>query len=227
VRGKGGKGGKNGKVDRGARGAPLARPGLEGSPIGALPIEFVGSFPDPLVALEPRLPEIALVGRSNVGKSSLLNALVGRAGLARISGTPGKTTLLNAFRLPGFYLVDLPGYGFARAGKAARAGYRTLLTRYLRERPTLAGVVWLLDARHDPSRDDLEMQQLLVESGRPVLAVLTKGDKLTRSAQQARAREVAAVLGLEEDQVQLTSSRSHSGIADLAASILAAIGGER
>jgi GTP-binding protein len=193
----------------------------------ALPIEFVGSFPDPLVSLEPRLPEIALVGRSNVGKSSLLNALVGRAGLARVSGTPGKTTLLNAFRLPGFYLVDLPGYGFARAGKAARAGYRTLLTRYLRERPTLAGVVWLLDARHDPSRDDLEMQQLLAESGRPVLAVLTKCDKLTRSAQQARAREVAAALDLEEDQVQLTSSRSHSGIADLAASILAAIGGER
>jgi GTP-binding protein len=225
--GKGGKGGKGGTVDRGARGAPLSRQGLGASPLEALPIEFVGSFPDPLVALEPPLPEIALVGRSNVGKSSLLNALVGRAGLARISGTPGKTTLLNAYRLPDFYLVDLPGYGFARAGKAARTGYRTLLTRYLRERPTLAGVVWLLDARHDPSRDDLEMQQLFIESGRPVLAVLAKGDKLPRSAQRARAGVIAAALGLREDQVQLTSSRSHSGIADLAASILAAIGGER
>jgi GTP-binding protein len=162
-----------------------------------------------------------------VGKSSLLNALVGRPGLARVSATPGKTTLLNAFRLPGFYLMDLPGYGFARAGKAARAGYRTLLTRYLRERPTLAGVVWLLDARHDPSRDDLDMQQLLIESGRPVLAVLTKGDKLVPSARRPRVRELAAALGLREDQIQLTSTRPHSGIADLAASILAATGGER
>ena len=197
------------------------------NPLHELPITFVGSFPDPLVRLDPPLPEIAFIGRSNVGKSSLLNALVGRPGLARVSGTPGKTTLLNAFRLPAFYLVDLPGYGFARAGKAARAGYRTLVTRYLGERPTLAGVVWLLDVRHDPSRDDLEIQHLLVESGRPVLAALTKGDKLTRTVAQRRARELAAVLGLEEDQVQLTSSRTGHGVADLGTSILATLGGDR
>src|SRR5512145_2693690 len=133
------------------------------NPLHGMGVAFVGSFPDPLVRLEPPLPEIALIGRSNVGKSSLLNALVGRPGLARVSATPGKTTLLNAFRLPAFYLVDLPGYGFARAGKAARAGYRRLVTRYLGERPSLAGVVWLLDIRHDPSKDDLEIQRLLVE----------------------------------------------------------------
>ena len=194
------------------------------SPLAALPVEFVGSFPDPLVRLDPPLPEIAFIGRSNVGKSSLLNALVGRPGLARVSGTPGKTTLLNAFRLPGFYLVDLPGYGFARAGKAARAGYRQLVTRYLRERPGLAGVVWLLDVRHEPSRDDREMQELLAESGRPVLAVLTKADKLTRSAQAARAGELAAALGLQEDQVQLTSTRTRLGIEELAQSIVAVTG---
>jgi GTP-binding protein len=192
-----------------------------------MPVEFVGSFPDPMVRLVPPMPEIAFIGRSNVGKSSLLNALVGRPGLARVSGTPGKTTLLNAFRMPGFYLVDLPGYGFARAGKAARVGYRRMVTRYLQERATLAGVVWLLDVRHDPSKEDLEIQELLVGSERPVLVVLTKGDKLTRSAQAARAAEVAAALGLQEDQVQLTSSRSRLGIDDLARSIVAATGDTR
>jgi len=195
-----------------------------GEGLAALPIEFVGSFPDPLVRLEPVLPEVAFIGRSNVGKSSLLNALVGRKGLARVSATPGKTTLLNAFRLPAFYLVDLPGYGFARASKSARDSYRTLVTRYLRERPSLVGVAWLLDARHDPSAGDFDMQELLVESGRPVLAVLTKADKLGRSARRGRAQAIARALGLPDDQVQVTSSRTGDGITDLGASVLALVG---
>ena len=163
------------------------------------------------------------MGRSNVGKSSLLNALVGRAGLARVSSTPGKTTLLNAYRLPGFYLLDLPGYGFARAGKSARAGYRRLVTRCLGERPALGGVVWLLDIRHDPSDDDFDMQQLLIRSNRPVLAALTKADKLSRTAAAARAARIAEALGLPQDQVQVTSSRTGLGVGELAASIVAAV----
>jgi GTP-binding protein len=223
--GKVGKGGKGGSVGRGAQGAPFAHPSPSGNPIEALPVEFVGSFPDPMVRFAPSHPEIAFVGRSNVGKSSLINALTGRPGLARVSGTPGKTTLLNAFRLPGFYLVDLPGYGFARASKSARLAYRALVDTYLTNRAELAGVVWLLDIRHQPSVDDWDMQQLLIESGRPVLAALTKADKLTRSAQCERARELAKAVGLPPDQVHPTSTRTRLGIAELAESILSAIGG--
>ena len=196
------------------------------NPLQSQPIEFVGSFPDALVKVDPALPEIAFIGRSNVGKSSLLNALVGRPGLARVSGSPGKTTLLNFYRLPGCYLVDLPGYGFARAGKGARAGYRKLVTGYLRTRASLAGVVWLLDIRHQPSADDVEMQKLLAESGRSVLAVFTKADKLTRSALPIRAQELAEALGLQQDQIQITSSQSKLGITELASSIVAAAEGE-
>ena len=184
--------------------------------------QFIGSFPNPDVVLTPALPEIAIIGRSNVGKSSLLNALVQKPGLARVSASPGKTTLLNVFRLPDCYLIDLPGYGFARASKTAREGYRHLVTTYLTHRQTLAGVVWLLDIRHPPSKDDLAMQTLLVESNRPVLAVLTKADKLGRQAQRVRAEALAAALGLPEDQIQLTSAKSGLGIPDLQASIAAA-----
>jgi len=189
-------------------------------------VEFVGSFPHAAVQLEPLLPEIAFIGRSNVGKSSLINAVLGRPGLARVSSSPGKTTLLNFYRLPSLYLVDLPGYGFARASKTDRAGYRKLIHSYLRTRQTLSGIVWLLDIRHDPSKEDREMQELLIESGRPVLAVLTKSDKLTRSAAAARQRELAEILHLRKEQVELTSSRSAVGIAELAQSVLAAAQGE-
>ncbi len=162
------------------------------------------------------------MGRSNVGKSSLLNALVGKKGLARVSGTPGKTTLLNVFRLPTFYLVDLPGYGFARASKSARGGYRQLLDGYLRLRESLAGVVWLLDIRRDLSADDRAVRDLLAASGCPVLAVLTKIDKLGRVAIRERTAALAGALDLPEEQLQPTSAVTGEGIADLGESILAA-----
>ena len=212
---------------RGAPRAPFAhRAPITANPLASQPIEFVGSFPDPHVRIEPPLPEIAFIGRSNVGKSSLLNALVGRPGLARVSGSPGKTTLLNFYRLPALYLVDLPGYGFARASKSDRAGYRKLITGYLRTREHLAGIVWLLDIRHDPSKEDREMQELLIESRRPVLAVFTKADKLSRSAASTRERELAQSLGFSPEQVALTSSRFGLGIPELATSVITAAGGE-
>ncbi|HEX5003822.1 MAG TPA: ribosome biogenesis GTP-binding protein YihA/YsxC [Gemmatimonadales bacterium] len=186
-----------------------------------LPIEFVGSFPDPAVRLDPALPEVAFVGRSNVGKSSLLNALVGKKGLARVSATPGKTRLLNIFRLPGLYLVDLPGYGFARASKTARAGFRQLLDGYLRQPRSIAGVVWMLDIRRDLSADDLEVRGLLAESGHPVLAVLTKVDKLGREAVRQRTAALAQELDLPADHLQPTSVVTAEGIAELGESLLA------
>jgi GTP-binding protein len=155
-----------------------------------------------------------------------LNALLGRSGFARVSGAPGKTTLLNFYRMPTLYLVDLPGYGYARASHSARARYRKLVTDYLRGRSTLAGVVWLLDIRRDPSVDDLEIQELLIRTGRPVLTAFTKADKLTHSGTLARMKELTRTLGLQADQVQLTSSKSMIGVAELASSIAATAGQE-
>lgn len=166
---------------------------------------------------------MAFVGRSNVGKSSLLNALVGKKGLARVSATPGKTRLLNVFRLPGFYLVDLPGYGFARASKPERAAFRRLLEDYLQGRTTLAGVVWLLDIRRELSEEDRAVRELLAVSERPVLPVLTKADKLGRQAARDQVRALAASLDLQEDEVQPTSATTGDGLADLGESILAVI----
>ena len=192
------------------------------SPFAELPITFVGSFPDPAVQLDPPLPEFAFAGRSNVGKSSLLNALTGKPGLARVSSTPGKTAFLNVFQAPELYLVDLPGYGYARASKTERHRLSRLVDAYLSRRDTLAGVVWLLDIRRDPSEDDIAMQAMMAHSGRPALVVLTKMDKLTRSQIAPRVRALAAALALHEDQVQPVSGRTGAGIADLGDSLLAA-----
>ena len=180
---------------------------------------FVASYPDATVRLDPPLPEIALLGRSNVGKSSLLNALTGKKGLAKVSATPGKTRLMNVFRLTSGYLLDLPGYGWAKASQGERAGFRKLLEACLRKRDAMVGVVWLLDIRHPPSEDDYAVQALLVETGRPALTVLTKADKFARGKRLAAARARASELGLAMDEVLITSSRTGEGIGDLRESI--------
>ncbi len=201
--------------------SPSAR-GPSGKP--ELEAAYVGSYPDPAVRLDPPLPEIAFVGRSNVGKSTLLNALVGIRGLAKVSATPGKTRLMNVFRLATCYFIDLPGYGWAKASQGERAGFRNLLDTYLKKRDRLAGVVWLLDVRHSPSEDDYTVQELLVATGRPALTVLTKGDKLPRGQRLASVRARAGELGLDVGDVLVTSAHTGEGIGDLRGSILGAVG---
>jgi len=204
---------------------PFFPPATESdAPFARDPVEFRGSFPNPGVRLSPALPEIALLGRSNVGKSTLLNALLGRR-LARVSNTPGRTALINVFRLPRFYLLDLPGYGFARVSHKERARYLALVRGLLESRPSLTGVLWLLDVRHDPTADDRTFGGLLAERGLPVLVALTKADKLPHGQRRRRLASLTEALALAPDQVQLTSSSTGLGIADLGESLRAAAKG--
>ena len=147
-----------------------------------------------------RRPEVAFAGRSNVGKSSLLNKLLNRRGLAKTSGTPGKTQTINFFDVNNrFYFVDLPGYGYAKVPKALKAKWRRVMTSYLVRREPLRLVVHLLDVRHPPTDNDLDMLGLLEEAQKPTLIVATKLDKLKRAQRASHLRQVRECLDLDED----------------------------
>jgi GTP-binding protein len=144
----------------------------------------------------PRSPwaEVAVSGRSNVGKSSLLNTLLGRKNIARISKDPGKTRSINFFAVNDrFYLVDLPGYGYAKVSAELRDKWLDVVEGYVLGRDALAGVVQLLDARHPPTKDDAATMDLLRGSGRPVLVALTKADKIPRSDRARALRDAGRI----------------------------------
>ncbi len=165
---------------------------------------------------ESSLPEVAFAGRSNVGKSSLLNSLVRRKSFARVSRTPGRTREINFFRVNnGFVLVDLPGYGYARVSKAKKSEWRPLIESYLRRTTQLRGIVLLLDIRREPSDDDLAMLDYLAELEVPTIVALTKMDKLSKAAARERATEISRLLGLQSEQVIPFSAQSGEGRVEL------------
>ena len=170
---------------------------------------------------ETSLPEIAFAGRSNVGKSSLLNTLVRRKAFARVSNTPGRTREINFFEVNRrFVLVDLPGYGYAKISKDRRAEWRPLIEGYLRRSANLRGVVQLIDIRRDPSEDDLQMLDFLGDVGAPTIVAITKVDKLSTRAAAARVEALTRSLGLDADQVIPFSAHTGAGRDELAAAIV-------
>ncbi|MGI5842625.1 MAG: ribosome biogenesis GTP-binding protein YihA/YsxC [Candidatus Xenobium sp.] len=175
--------------------------------------EFITSAPSRAQAPPDRvLPEVALVGRSNVGKSSFLCGLVGRKGLAKVSSTPGKTRMLNYFLIDErWYLVDLPGYGYAKVSKAEQERWGRAMEDYLSHREGLVLVIQLLDARHGPKASDLQMQGWLADKPFQHLVILTKSDKLSRAQLLRSHRDSAVAMGLSPDDVMLYSSVTGDG----------------
>jgi GTP-binding protein len=181
-------------------------------------VEFAGSLFDASAPVPGELPQVAFSGRSNVGKSSLINVLLRRTRkkLARVSATPGKTRSLNFYLVNDvFFLVDLPGFGFARVSSRVRQSWKALVEDYLVGELKLRGVVHLVDARHDPTNTDLEMVEFLATRGVPTLVVLTKMDKLKRMARESAVATAVEQLNIDEDQVLGFSSKTGEGREEL------------
>ena len=170
-------------------------------------------------------PEIVFIGRSNVGKSSLINSLTRVNNLAHVSGQPGKTQTINFYdvgmKIEGeddrrsFYLVDLPGYGYAKAGKTQRLSWKKFIEEYLLHSEEIRFVAQLMDIRHDPMQSDLDMFRWLVKNGIPVLVVATKTDKLSRGAGKSQTDRIRKLLGVPELEILPYSSVKNEGRSEL------------
>lgn len=183
---------------------------------------FEGSYGTVEQLPAPTTPEVSVAGRSNVGKSSLLNKLFGRKNLVKVSSTPGKTANINFFEVDGIRFVDLPGYGFARVSQGERQRWANLISGYFAQERSFNLVVALVDIRHDAQRLDLQMVEFLRESELPFAVALTKADKLGRSKQNQQAATIARQLGIEREQMVVTSAETGQGIDELRRRIAAA-----
>ncbi len=174
--------------------------------------EFVTSAVKPAQYPPPELPEVAFAGRSNVGKSSLINTLVNRRRLVKTSTTPGRTQLINFFKVNAeMLLVDLPGYGYARVPAAVRKNWGPMIETYLSKRPTLKAVVLLMDLRRVPGVEELNFMDWLRQYGVAPIPVLTKCDKLSKTNQTKQRRTIAEALGLSAEGLILFSAKSGQG----------------
>lgn len=171
--------------------------------------QFVASYGTFEQLPESDLPEVAFAGRSNVGKSSLLNRLTNRKSLARVSSSPGKTTTINFFRVEDTFLADLPGYGYAKVSHAEKIRWSELMEGYFSSERNIRLVIQLIDMRHPPTENDLSMLSFLVNTGYPYAIVLTKSDKLNKREREERLskiREEISAVGVEEDVVVIPFS---------------------
>lgn len=164
---------------------------------------------------EPTTPEVSFVGRSNVGKSSLLNRLVGRKALAKVSSTPGRTANINFFDVDGVSFVDLPGYGYAKVSKGERQRWADLIGGYFEQERSFNLVVSLVDIRIDAQKLDQDMIGYLKDEELPFVVALTKADKLSRPKQQKQVAALSKALGVTRDQMVVTSAETGLGIDEL------------
>ncbi|KRM36588.1 gtp-binding protein engb [Agrilactobacillus composti DSM 18527 = JCM 14202] len=176
-------------------------------------IKLVISAVDPKQYPTDGLPEIALSGRSNVGKSSLINTLLSRKGLARTSSTPGKTQTLNFYNIANrLYFVDVPGYGYAKVSKKQREQFGHIIETYLQTRKQMKGVVLLVDARHAPTSDDVSMYNYLKYYEVPTLVVATKVDKIKRGQRVKQTKLIISALDMDpNDELIFFSSETKEG----------------